>query len=485
MNTLFGANLKKLRRERDMTQDALAAALGLSVQSISRYETNAAYPDIEMLPVIAGFFGVTTDFLLGFSPNAHKARRSEYMARFRAVKGAEAKLEVLKLWRAEFPDDWQAVYYTVAALGEIPEKKRGMDELRSLAKGALKRCTDKYWRDELIFAYLRAETDEKTAFEFIEEHGSERDIRKINLAAAYYKGRDENKTRAVSQYKQRAAISDLVHFMTVSNGANRALEGCELALDSLKKLSKNPDLTTPDMWIHDKLITLLRLSNNYFIADDKAAGFDTLNCAVALIENAVNLPDGTKLSHGSPKFDMLDAGVEKGVSVYGGHGYLHIFDSLAINMKYENLPFESGEKPIASPVFFPSHFRPIIAYPRWRGFKKYENAAEYQKCAERVKKESDITEKKNAEYILTRGVVRNPDGGRLCAVKTVNRENVNLLYVLFEEPKNGFSKALEQFGESARLCGIRVSEPILTVDGEGKAVETPEEIINFTETLPT
>ena len=53
MNLNFGENLKKLRRSLDMTQDELAEALGLSIQAISRYETQAAYPDIEMLPVIA------------------------------------------------------------------------------------------------------------------------------------------------------------------------------------------------------------------------------------------------------------------------------------------------------------------------------------------------------------------------------------------------------------------------------------------------
>ncbi len=55
MTLEFGTNLKRLRREEDLTQDELAEKLSLSPQAISRYETGAAYPDIEMLPVIAGF----------------------------------------------------------------------------------------------------------------------------------------------------------------------------------------------------------------------------------------------------------------------------------------------------------------------------------------------------------------------------------------------------------------------------------------------
>ncbi len=43
MDLNFGANLKHLRRGRDMTQEALAEALGLSTQAISRYETGVYF----------------------------------------------------------------------------------------------------------------------------------------------------------------------------------------------------------------------------------------------------------------------------------------------------------------------------------------------------------------------------------------------------------------------------------------------------------
>ena len=83
MNLEFGNNLKALRRRKDMTQDELTQKLSLSVQAISRYETGAAYPDIEMLPVIAGFFGVTVDALLGISSEARKRRMDEYLEELR------------------------------------------------------------------------------------------------------------------------------------------------------------------------------------------------------------------------------------------------------------------------------------------------------------------------------------------------------------------------------------------------------------------
>ena len=65
---IFGENLKALRNARSISQKDLAAKLGFSFQSISKWERNESLPDIETLIEIAKFFSTTTDALLGFSP---------------------------------------------------------------------------------------------------------------------------------------------------------------------------------------------------------------------------------------------------------------------------------------------------------------------------------------------------------------------------------------------------------------------------------
>ena len=65
MNLLIGENIKRLRRERDLTQEEVAAHLGVSFQSISKWERGDGYPDITMLPALANYFGVSVDELLG------------------------------------------------------------------------------------------------------------------------------------------------------------------------------------------------------------------------------------------------------------------------------------------------------------------------------------------------------------------------------------------------------------------------------------
>lgn len=60
----FGIIIKKLRLDKKMTQEQLAEVLSISPQAISRWETNIALPDISLLPILANYFDVTTDYLL-------------------------------------------------------------------------------------------------------------------------------------------------------------------------------------------------------------------------------------------------------------------------------------------------------------------------------------------------------------------------------------------------------------------------------------
>ena len=60
----FGKTIKKLRREREMTQEQLAEILSLSPQAVSRWETDTAMPDISLIAPLCNLFNVTSDELL-------------------------------------------------------------------------------------------------------------------------------------------------------------------------------------------------------------------------------------------------------------------------------------------------------------------------------------------------------------------------------------------------------------------------------------
>ncbi|MBQ8439178.1 MAG: helix-turn-helix transcriptional regulator [Clostridia bacterium] len=62
----IGNRIKILRKQRGITQEQLANAIGISFQAVSKWENNIALPDITMAPVLANFFGVSMDDLFDF-----------------------------------------------------------------------------------------------------------------------------------------------------------------------------------------------------------------------------------------------------------------------------------------------------------------------------------------------------------------------------------------------------------------------------------
>ena len=66
MQLNIGTKIKELRRRDGRTQEALAEALGVTNQAVSRWESGGSYPDMELLPAIANYFHVSIDELFGY-----------------------------------------------------------------------------------------------------------------------------------------------------------------------------------------------------------------------------------------------------------------------------------------------------------------------------------------------------------------------------------------------------------------------------------
>ncbi len=63
-NKVFSTTLQSLRKEKKVTQEQLATHLGVSPQTVSKWE-NGSYPEGDLLPAIADFFEVSIDYLYG------------------------------------------------------------------------------------------------------------------------------------------------------------------------------------------------------------------------------------------------------------------------------------------------------------------------------------------------------------------------------------------------------------------------------------
>jgi len=64
----ISAVIASKRKEKGITQDELAAYIGVTKASVSKWETGQSYPDITLLPVLATYFNISIDELIGYLP---------------------------------------------------------------------------------------------------------------------------------------------------------------------------------------------------------------------------------------------------------------------------------------------------------------------------------------------------------------------------------------------------------------------------------
>ncbi len=131
MNLLIGENIKRLRRERNLTQEEMAAHLGITFQSISKWERGDGYPDITMLPALANYFRVSVDELLGVSELA-KAEQYGEINREWAVNNKTGRhrenVELMRQSLKVFPNDDLLLVQLSTSLEKLDgteEEKRG------------------------------------------------------------------------------------------------------------------------------------------------------------------------------------------------------------------------------------------------------------------------------------------------------------------------------------------------------------------------
>ena len=74
---ILANRIHESRKALGMTQEALAAKLGITPQSVSRWENGQSRPDVDMLPRLAAFFGITVDALFGYKAENLKIEKYE------------------------------------------------------------------------------------------------------------------------------------------------------------------------------------------------------------------------------------------------------------------------------------------------------------------------------------------------------------------------------------------------------------------------
>lgn len=227
MNSI-GLKIKELRVRENLTQENLAAELNVSFQSVSRWENGISTPDISLIPIIARFFGVSTDYLFGMLDKENEVAKIELEQKYiekRNIGDINAAYEVMVEGRKLFPRD---THFCV-----------NIAEVMDLFDGG---------NSEQIAKYAELDFSQQIyhlCIKVIDESRNETDrFKALTLLANYYV-KSGNRDEAV---KIANSMSDLIH-------SKEVLLGSLLTGDDKKKQLQKNILMMAD-YISDTLVKI-------------------------------------------------------------------------------------------------------------------------------------------------------------------------------------------------------------------------------------
>jgi transcriptional regulator with XRE-family HTH domain len=150
MNILFGESVRRLRREKGLTQEQLAARLNVSYQTVSNWERDENWPDLSMLCVLAGFFGVKADDLLGMDKAENERRIQEILDSLADGQNWQESLAALREALKEFPGEyrlWGAYFNRLTGIGwhdpgEGDRMRARLPEIKTVYQNIMENCTN-------------------------------------------------------------------------------------------------------------------------------------------------------------------------------------------------------------------------------------------------------------------------------------------------------------------------------------------------------
>jgi len=97
MQLYIGENIKRLRRQKGITQETLADRMHVSTAAVSKWERNETFPDIAMVIPLASYFGVSTDELLGLDEAKNEEKIKQYIAESERLAALGKELDRFEL----------------------------------------------------------------------------------------------------------------------------------------------------------------------------------------------------------------------------------------------------------------------------------------------------------------------------------------------------------------------------------------------------
>lgn len=220
MNLSIGENIRRIRLERSLTQEEVATHLGISSQSVSKWERGEGYPDIELLPALAHYFGISVDELLGVSEREMKSRYDEINNTwaYNNKNGLHGEnVELMREALKSFPNDALLLVQLSTSLEKIgtspEEKEKNLRQSIAVQEQIINFCPDCEVRGATLYNIC-------FAYQKIGEH--EKAIGQAKKLPNLYKSRENalvyflegEEKRAVAKSALKPLAWDITHHLT-------------------------------------------------------------------------------------------------------------------------------------------------------------------------------------------------------------------------------------------------------------------------------
>ena len=145
MNIYFSETIRRLRKERGLTQEALADVLGVSFQAVSKWERGESYPDIEILPDIAEYFGASVDELLGVNRAENEKEILGIIEEYDNLTDLDKKRAIITDAIEKYPNDFRL---KLRFMGDLAfgrndgECNKNLNRIRAIYTNIQNNCTD-------------------------------------------------------------------------------------------------------------------------------------------------------------------------------------------------------------------------------------------------------------------------------------------------------------------------------------------------------
>ncbi len=237
--------LRELRQQKNITQEALANHLGITPQSVGKWERGEGFPDITLLPKIAFYFDVTIDELLCVDQERVEEAICEYQRQSKICYQNGENQKNLEIWEkaySEFPNDCRVIEGLMHAINRdavYPCPKDEAKRIIALGEELLNKSTDIRQRENAIqcLCYTYDNIDKEKALYYADMSGTF-NITREDLRSTILDG--EEGVKACQSY-----MMSLIHTaaMTASSMISKTqfsheetIEAYTFAIDILKRL---------------------------------------------------------------------------------------------------------------------------------------------------------------------------------------------------------------------------------------------------------